>query len=515
MGTRYLTILEVSQKQAYIFASNRLQDNIINSAVIAWVMSPKYFEQKTKGEGLFSPEDNLVYSGGGHTVLEFSSMEQARQFSRIITATIRKEYPGIEVFVKTVEYDGNKTAGENLKELTAALERKKALREAAFHQGSFGVEKIDSTTLTPIASDKQEQEGKMPEEERVIDDMLSAKEYGYEKCLEFKELGGSKGKSNFIAVVHIDGNAMGKRVEKLYQKNRDASWDDYKRKLRQFSDAIDSDFKAAYKEMVQTVAKNLSEGRLAELNRTGKKFPVRRIITAGDDICFVSEGRIGVECAVAFIRALNRKINAEDKEGYAACAGVAIVHQKYPFYRAYELAEQLCSNAKRFGVAIDRNLGSEVSSVDWHIEYGEMKDSLEEIREGYTTAEGNRLELRPYIVTAPEEVSAKEPYRQYDKFRALMKKLQSKELSYSRGRLKELRTVLKQGETATNHYIRFHKLEELTKDSYQGIYTEVDISGIGTGKQLESKVFLETRNGKRAILFDVIELLDTFLELDE
>ena len=178
MGTRYLTILEVSQKQAYIFASNRLQDNIINSAVIAWVMSPKYFEQKTKGEGLFSPEDNLVYSGGGHTVLEFSSMEQARQFSRIITAAIRKEYPGIEVFVKTVEYDGNKTAGENLKELTAALERKKALREAAFHQGSFGVEKIDSTTLTPMASDKQEQEGKMPEEERVIDDMLSAKEYG-------------------------------------------------------------------------------------------------------------------------------------------------------------------------------------------------------------------------------------------------------------------------------------------------------------------------------------------------
>ena len=35
-----LTMLEVSQKQSYIFSSNKLKDNITNSAVIAWIMSP-------------------------------------------------------------------------------------------------------------------------------------------------------------------------------------------------------------------------------------------------------------------------------------------------------------------------------------------------------------------------------------------------------------------------------------------------------------------------------------------
>ena len=45
--------------------------------------------------------------------------------------------------------------------------------------------------------------------------------------------------------------------------------------------------------------------------------------------------------------ALNKQINAEDKEGYAACAGVAIVHQKYPFYKAYELAERDPEERKR------------------------------------------------------------------------------------------------------------------------------------------------------------------------
>ena len=36
---RYLVMLEVSQKQAYIFGSNKLKDNIRNSAIIAWIMS--------------------------------------------------------------------------------------------------------------------------------------------------------------------------------------------------------------------------------------------------------------------------------------------------------------------------------------------------------------------------------------------------------------------------------------------------------------------------------------------
>ena len=347
METRYLTILEVSQKQAYIFASNKLQDNVTNSAVIAWVMSPQYFEQKAADATLFSIDKNLVYSGGGHTILEFASLEQAKEFTKKITTSIKQEYPGIEVFAKTEQYDNEKDAGQNLKHLTAALEQKKALREAAFHQGSFGVEQVDSKTLLPVQKNLPKTVGKVPVAEAFVDDSLSAKEYGYESVFQFEKLGGSKGKSNFIAVVHIDGNAMGKRVENLYQKNKQASWDEYKAKLRRFSESIDQDFKAAYKEMVYVVAKNLDNGTLDALELENKNFPVRRIITAGDDICFVSEGRIGLECAVAFIKALGTKKNAEDGEPYAACAGVAVVHQKYPFYRAYELAEQLCSNAKR------------------------------------------------------------------------------------------------------------------------------------------------------------------------
>lgn len=484
MSVRALTILEVSQKQAYIFASNKLWDNIVNSANIAWMLSPKYFS--TIANTVFSEEDNLVYAGGGHTVLTFAMRKQAIEFTKQITLQIHKEYPQVELFAKTMEYDEGMTPGENLKELTKQLEKKKSLRRSAFHQGSFGIEQMDTNTSEPIADGADAKEKTMPDQEERIDKQLSedAEKAGYKMVRKFSELGGSKNESNFIAVVHIDGNAMGKRVENLYRQNKDADWDTYRKKMRNFSESIDKDFKAAYKDMVNVVVKDLEGGKLEQLDRKGDNFPVRRIITAGDDICFVAEGRIGIECARVFLEALSEKSNAEDKEGYAACAGIAIVHQKYPFYRAYELAELLCSNAKKFGASLSQDgSGKEVSAIDWHIEFGEMGDTLDEIRKFYIASDGEHLERRPYIVKAPREIMEKEPIRQYEEFKRLQERIQSKEIDYAKGKMKELRRALKLGAKETEYFLKFNKLKDLEE------------------------------RAEKSLLFDVIELMDTFIPL--
>lgn len=492
MSTRVLTILEVSQKQAYIFASNKLRDNITNSAEIAWVLDSGYFSDKI-ADTVFSEEENLVYAGGGHTVLTFATKEQAVEFTKQITLQIHKDYPRIEVFAKTIEYDDTKTPGENLKELTKQLERKKSIRRSAFHQGSFGIEKINTNTQEPVAVREDEKannselakEKCMSDAEKEFNEKLSEKLKGYNRVNEFSRLGGSKNESNFIAVVHIDGNAMGKRVENLYQKNQHADWDTYRDIMRKFSESIDRQFKEAYIDMVEVVVKNLEDKKLEQLDLRQNDFPVRKVITAGDDICFVAEGRIGIECARVFIEALGKKENEEDKEGYAACAGVAIVHQKYPFYRAYELAELLCSNAKKYGASLSPDgSGKEVSAIDWHIEFGEVGDTLEEIRDSYVTADEESLVQRPYIISAPEQIMQKEPERLYAKFRSTERKIQRKENAYAKGKIKELRRVLKLGEKETEYFLKFNKIEEL-------------------GQQVEP-----------ALLFDVIELMDTFIPFD-
>ena len=80
MNERYLTILEVSQKQAYIFQNNELRSNVLNSADIAWITSGEYLEQTIHDKEIFSMEQNLVYDGGGHTILEFAAQETAGAF---------------------------------------------------------------------------------------------------------------------------------------------------------------------------------------------------------------------------------------------------------------------------------------------------------------------------------------------------------------------------------------------------------------------------------------------------
>ena len=503
---RYLMILEVSQKQAYIFSSNKLKENIEHSENICQVTDIRYFQTIADMAGIpFSEEGNLVYSGGGHTVLEFEDKETAKSFAYAVSRTVRQEFAEIALFIKVMQYDESRTPGENLQQLTKELEVKKSVRKASFHQGSFGVERIEASARKPKAL-----EGLI---ERI--EYKGDKEYkpeGYDMPKRFSDLGNSKYRSSFIAVVHIDGNAMGKRVEQVRKKNEGKSWNDYKSELRKFSDSIDTNFKEAFKEMTDKVAEGLKKGAKDKLDLEYRYFPVRKIILAGDDVCFVTEGRIGLEAARIFIERLADKKNDQDHQNYTACAGVAIVHQKYPFYKAYELSEMLCSNAKRHIASYGTE--KEACAIDWHIEFGELADTVEELRENYMTDDGCHLELRPYLLWAEPDVWKKERIRRYDNFRRLICGIRQEKIAYARGKLKEFREALRSGEKAAQYYLKSNLLEELSLAGYEGIYKELEFDQLFSGQGLEGKIFADTCDGeRRSLFFDSIEMMDTFVEL--
>lgn len=507
---RFLSILEVSQKQAYIFSSNRLRDNVANSANIAWVTSSDYFQSIGAS---YQEAENLVYAGGGHTVSQFHSQEEAETFHRQVTRSVLQQFPDMEVFAKCMMYDEKKAPKDNLKELIRELELKKAERKVAFRQGSFGIEEIDPNTRQPkrVAADVNS----IPKSQEVVDRELLPE--GFENAYQFEELGGSRDESNFIAVIHIDGNGMGKRVKEFQDKegSEGKTWDEFRKRLREFSEAIDYDFKTAYKETANEIAHKIEDNSLDVLSLHDKKFPMRRIITSGDDICFVTEGRIGIECARVFIQNLNRQKNSVDGKGYAACAGVAIVHTKYPFYRAYELAEALCGNAKSFGAGLSpMDNGASVSAIDWHIDFGEMGDQLGSIRDQYLTEEDKHLEMRPYIVSALEEILKKEPVRHYRHFKKVLKRITDEKDSYARSSIKELRSILREKEKDVWYYLTYHKIESLAMECYQGIFRDMQTEKLLTGEKIERKLFLKTEDGKeRSLLFDAVEVMDTFIDL--
>ena len=206
---------------------------------------------------------------------------------------------------------------------------------------------------------------------------------------------------------------------------------------------------------------------------------------------------------------------------------MALVHTKYPFHAAYDLAEQLCSSAKKFGASIDAE--GRVSAMDWHIEYGQLKDTLGEIRADYATEDGGRMELRPVVVLAGgvDEAAVEQQtgkVRSWRFFRALSRELQQSLQNIPRSKLKELRTALKQGELETEFAIQNLQISDLLYQVFNAKYDTLaqQMNAYRQGNALETirrekTAFQEVAGVKRCLFFDAIEMMDhcTLLEKEE
>lgn len=499
---KLLLIMEVSQKQAYIFKNKELKKNIDASYTIDEITSSGYFEKYFPE--YYNEEKNLVYSGGGHTILVFDNdveendntgkENQAVRFAKKLSKQIFCDYDGLEVFIKIMDYNENDDPSKKIQNLMQKLEEKKAIRRASFRQGTFGMEVL-----------QEKKDAKTRREEKMEGEEITP----YKLVTQLEKLGGNKDDNNFIAVVHIDGNLMGKKVQKndevidgilKPQGNKLTSGeklDIYRTEKQKFSKDIDDLFQDAYNDMQNVVKKQIENGNLKDLSleetkENGEKqinFPIRRIIRAGDDICFVSEGKIGIECAVEYMKALWKRSKGEN----SACAGVAIVHQSYPFYKAYEIAESLCSSAKKYNASLDKEGCANACAIDWHIEYGEMYGGLDEIRKHYVDADGKSILARPYFVCGDEKYEGKAGNRTYANFKQTMEEMEyalhnkcedEEDRMIARRKLKELRTYLKESDEAVDAYFKKSRLDQyLTKndknfdvievmDTYIGFQTE-------------------------------------------
>lgn len=510
--SKILLILEVSRKQDYIFSSIHLRDNAARSDIIRYVTSEEFFKQAAPE--YYNSRENFVYAGGGHTILQFGDRVTATRFAEQVTQKAMREYDGLELFAKQMEYratDENgkpATPGQNLVWLSEALEQKKSLRKASFRLTSLGIEqKAEAASLTaPNAIDPPE---------------------GWAFAKDFADLQG-RTDENFIAVVHVDGNSMGKRVKNLYDSETE-SWDACCGKLRCFSEGIQHDFEAAFREMATEVADYEADN---PAGNTGI-LPVRPVILAGDDVCFVARGCLGLECAERFMKHLSAKTNPQDGETYAACAGVAMVHLKYPFHQAYDLAEALCSSAKKYGVSLCGD-GS-VSVMDWHIEFGQLKENLRAIREDYQTEDGRCMELRPVVVLQgdmTEDAQEKMNVRTYSFVRDMclqMKQaVQTDGEKIARSKLKELRNAIKQGELECRYALQDGEITNLFRAVFKAQYNTADeqyakyADMLKDGELIDKQPFRTFDDGGKngsepvshCLFFDAIEMMDHFERLE-
>lgn len=224
-------------------------------------------------------------------------------------------------------------------------------------------------------------------------------------------------------------------------------------------------------------------------NKPDRKYNVLKILTAGDDITYVCNGKLALKTVQYFAEEIAGytmdgqitdrpgkedtgypypvyKENADDKlkkYGFSVCAGIAYIHSHFPFYVGYETAEACCESAKKRAKEDryrDRKNDRVGSWVDFQICKNIQAQNLDEVRQKeYVTANGEDLMLRPYFINTDtdygmeKQVDCRNTLRQFIADIAYFQN----EKNIPRSFAKELRNTYPQGKETVNVLYAFLK----------------------------------------------------------
>jgi len=421
----YGILIDTVSIQDYIFSSNHLKENLGASLLVQNIFKHQLadaieetFELKLdlnawRTQGERSDLDHLPieigYIGGGNVFLLTSQQEDAVNLVRSFTRMLLLQTPGIKTAVAIEPFDLNKFASSR-QHLFQSLKHNRQAHIPQTHLNPFGfTAECKRTGLSAeVWQDLPEGGGEYiscvakPRLEATKDlstllgddihEMLGEQ---WEFTSELDKLGQHEGKDSHIAIVHIDGNSMGDRFSAVSSLGQ----------MRALADSVETATKEAFKTMLKQLIKqlepDLNKETLSETDYLGLKptkgrsgkfvLPMRPLILGGDDITFVCNGSLGIYLAKTYMETFEQ-VQVSDQKSLNACAGIAIIKTKYPFYKGYTLSEALCKNAKQVRKA-QNDTGS---WLDFHWVQSTTTDTLEAVRKTHYNTQQGSLLMRPY-----------------------------------------------------------------------------------------------------------------------
>lgn len=494
MPTFTLTILDTMAIQTYIFGSNRLKENIGASELVkqsteAWVYEslPQQSVPDARIEdGKINAE--VVYVGGGNTVILFANEAEAKSFVARLSERLITEAPGIELAVVHQSFDwtqdalGGKKSGKMFEAFSRLADLKRCQLTSRPLAGLGVTATCQSTgqpAVTIVAEGKEtprlisaEVVAKLKAEERANKKLSSnLSDSGYEMISNFDELG-SKDESSYLAVVHTDGNGMGKLLEELSTDHAQASENRaYLAALHDFSQNIRDASEKALKLMEEKLLQSVRADEKGQETIMGivpvkdKRLPYRRLVFGGDDLTFVCDGRLALTLTAFYLKMFEQEMkatyNPRLKNGHA-CAGIAVVKSHYPFARAYDLADSLCQEAKKWVKESDQDF----SALDWHFAPSGVIGELKFIRQReYQSADRKPLLMRPIALYENNG-----EWRHWPNFESVIREFKDG-WKDKQNKVKRLREVLRSGESGVKQFrdaFPEAKLPEI-KTNYTGV----------------------------------------------
>lgn len=450
--SKYLVLIDIRGIQDYIFSSSKLKENIgasiivkdlfktINS-VISRKLSLNLVNSWEKDPiSLFCIENNSIdievgFIGGGNTLLVMKNKEMTNLYIREFSKNLLLYAPGLSFSYAKKEIKDSIVLKSNnfgiiLKELHELLIKEKYKPRRPLnpenhpffmkcnHSGLFAEHFIQDEFISTEAAKKLQC---FNNQRRYFEDLLLDEEMSKFRFVDdLDDLGNEEKNSNYIAIIHIDGNKMGNRFKKCRNLQE----------IRELSISVEKVNCHALKNLISFIHSNI--------DLIGKKYgikelilPIRPMIIGGDDITLIASGKLGLFIAEKYLQNLNKE-NLSDQEPLFACAGICITKKKYPIYRSYALSEELCKSAKKNSKRKEKSFW-----FDFHITNLGFSGDLQEIRESIYRVKQGDLLYRPY------EINSTDGDHNFDELKVKTKLMMTNpETIWSKSKIHELSKVL-------------------------------------------------------------------------
>jgi hypothetical protein len=415
-----LSVFECASIQSYIFASNRLRENVGASQLVVEALDgdlPRSIEAVVPGSRTEDWRTNpqawlangdvaeVLYIGGGNAFVFFPSLSIARNVASAWSRTLLKKAPGLRPMCAHVEYaelqpsikavmralDTEKRAPVLDGELQCLPVTRRCASTGLAASTSYRFPGEEPEWVSRATMEKRGAAGRAGR--RLGDAMFRA---GLPDGMHFPDKLDdlvSEGEPQ-IAVIHIDGNGIGN----LFRRATEAPGSDAElaTRLRTLSIGIDRSAGHTLENVTEWLVRRSRQ--LTSDKNTGC-IAARPIVFGGDDITLVTRGRLGLELAAEYLARWSEEA-LPDGTHLSACAGVAIVRSHFPFKRAYDLADELCKNAKKSARV---HSDEDESWLDFEVVMSGAIGNLEQVRQRREQAAGIQKQWRPWRVAPADE----------------------------------------------------------------------------------------------------------------
>lgn len=549
-----LAMYDVRGKQEYIFKTNKLKEIVGGSCIIRdcfkeylFPSAEEYMRRKAKKEGIPLSDDavcgiynyndsenepeyiseinkgkefsqkafermmqdekcaaryagEVVYEGGGNFFVLYKDKETCIEINKIFTRKLLKELYTLKVLCTYIELEnGLVNFIEDRKKLYEKHRISEAEESVICPVNTLPFVQVDEVTSLPLTKYNENTRKKVSTEaEAKLAKHLDVynEKYG-EKDLD--KLVTRKGEESLLAVVYIDGNNMGAKVQNVL--GRETSYDQCVKKLRETSEFIQKNY-------VEDRIKDIDQ-MLEEKAKKGKKKAGKRLVVfAGDEINLICNARDAYDIAKTYLKGLHQVSWKDSTEPCSACAGIAIFHSHAPYAQAYKIAEECCESGKTRMKKLEKTRekegkSKEVCYIDVHYCQKGIGMSLDDIRE----KEVGGLISKPWLLDMEDEKNTTSKMPEDITIMEIEKVVEALQMIESRTNVKDLAVAAKLSEGAFNLEMRriyAHQSDEDIKRRMKEIFVQEDREEFG-----------QKYKKYRKMIYDIVIVYDLWFRKEE